>query len=102
MSIRISKESCKQCGLCSAVCPGALIVPDKEGYAQIDEPNKCWGCTACMKTCPYGAIALTLNSEASSTKLYAENEAETIKWTFIESNKEIEQITTHKKESNKY
>jgi len=48
-------SKCKKCGLCSRVCRENAIVFVKGKYP-ILIPEQCIGCSACMISCPYGAI----------------------------------------------
>ena len=67
----IDKDKCKECGMCSKVCPYAAIVHlirpcknackvnalsmDEYDVATIDN-SKCIACGACVYMCPFGAI----------------------------------------------
>ena len=48
-------EKCKQCLLCTPVCPDSLI-PVIEGKRTDFDYNHCKGCGICAKVCPFGAI----------------------------------------------
>jgi len=48
-------KKCKKCGKCSEVCKENAIVFVKENYPLLI-PEQCIGCSACMISCPYGAI----------------------------------------------
>jgi adenylylsulfate reductase subunit B len=44
---------------CHYICPNDLMILDKElGKAYNQEPDLCWECYACVKTCPQGAIEM--------------------------------------------
>jgi adenylylsulfate reductase subunit B len=44
---------------CMYICPNDLMVLDKElGKAYNQEPDQCWECYACVKTCPQTAIEM--------------------------------------------
>ncbi len=49
-------KKCKKCGRCSEVCRENAIVFVKGNYP-ILIPEQCIGCSACMISCPYGAIS---------------------------------------------
>lgn len=52
--LRVKRQLCLGCGLCTSVCPrGAISLV--WGKAWID-PQKCVFCRRCEKTCPFGAI----------------------------------------------
>jgi polyferredoxin len=52
--IRIDKNNCTSCGVCSSVCPVWAISKDKEGV-KIDQFS-CISCGKCKDACPGGAI----------------------------------------------
>ncbi|MFQ6019342.1 MAG: adenylyl-sulfate reductase subunit beta, partial [Dehalococcoidia bacterium] len=44
---------------CHYICPNDLMVLDSSiGKAYNQEPDLCWECYACVKTCPQGAIEM--------------------------------------------
>ena len=63
MSITIDRALCIGCGRCAEACPGNLIALDDSQRAAIRIPEDCWGCTACMKECPAGAIRYFLGAD---------------------------------------
>lgn len=57
--ITIDKESCKECGLCMAVCPKQILrksvtASNSQGYfpVEVTDPEKCIGCAFCATMCP--------------------------------------------------
>lgn len=62
--IEISELRCKGCGLCTTVCPHALLVLgdsiNTQGYTivEIQNADKCIGCALCAKICPDVAIVV--------------------------------------------
>ena len=54
---KFDAEKCKQCLLCTPVCPDSAIpVKDcKRGEFDLDH---CKGCGICVKACPFGAITM--------------------------------------------
>lgn len=51
------KEKCKQCLLCTPVCPDSSI-PVTSGKRQDFDYDHCKGCGICAKVCPFGAIGM--------------------------------------------
>ncbi|MCT0212001.1 4Fe-4S binding protein [Synechococcus sp. CS-1326] len=60
--IRIDRERCVDCGLCTSVCPsGALAIglPDwRLGF----DAQRCLVCEQCIPSCPFEAINLVLTT----------------------------------------
>lgn len=48
---------CRQCGVarCVQVCPNQALSKDAHHAVQVD-PERCTGCRACEKACPFGAV----------------------------------------------
>lgn len=104
MSIKIDPDKCISCGRCSNVCPGNLIELDEVDKAVMKYPMECWGCTACLKECPAGAVKYYLGADIGGKGgyLYTRNDRDHIDW-YIVSPKNTEfHIRISKKESNKY
>lgn len=51
------KDKCKQCLLCTPVCPDACI-PVKNSQRQEFDMEHCKGCGICAAVCPFGAIEM--------------------------------------------
>ena len=51
------EEKCKQCLLCTPVCPDSCI-PVKDGKRGEFDYDHCKGCGLCVKSCPFGAITM--------------------------------------------
>jgi adenylylsulfate reductase, subunit B len=44
---------------CAYICPNDLMILDLvQGKSYNQEPDQCWECYACVKTCPQSAIAM--------------------------------------------
>jgi adenylylsulfate reductase subunit B len=62
MPTYVNPDKCDGCKAldrpaCMYICPNDLMVLDKElGKAWNQEPDLCWECYACVKTCPQTAI----------------------------------------------
>lgn len=104
MSILINRDQCISCGRCLNVCPGNLIETDEEKRAIINYPSECWGCTACLKECPIGAIKYYLGADIGGKGgyLYIDNHREHIDWFIISPEDTKYHIKINKRESNKY
>ena len=50
-------DKCKQCLLCTPVCPDCSI-PVKDGKRGEFDYDHCKGCGICAKVCPFGAIEM--------------------------------------------
>lgn len=53
----IDFDKCKQCLLCTPVCPDSCI-PVSEGKRLEFDYDHCKGCGICAKACPFGAIEM--------------------------------------------
>ena len=51
------EAACKQCLLCTPVCPDSCI-PVKDGKRGAFDLAHCKGCGICEKACPFGAITM--------------------------------------------
>ncbi len=104
MSIKIDREKCMDCGKCREVCPGSLLYGDEEGKTFNRFPRDCWGCTACVKECGFGAIRYFLGADVGGrgTTLHTRKEGDLLHWIFTRPDGQERVITTNSKESNKY
>lgn len=104
MSIQINELKCIACGKCCNVCPGNLIEKDAANKAFIKYPKECWGCTACLKECPAGAIKYYLGADIGGQGgyLYTKNQKEYIDWYVVGSDGKEHHIKINKQDSNKY
>lgn len=55
--IRLDREQCVDCGLCTAVCRPNALTLGKDGTLEFDK-GKCVYCEACVIACPRRAITL--------------------------------------------
>ena len=104
MSIAFDLSLCKSCGACAQVCPGSLIKLREDRTPYIKYPRDCWGCSSCIKECPFGAIALYLGADMGGmgSKMTVESKGDELLWNITKRDGTREQITINKKESNKY
>jgi electron transport complex protein RnfB len=59
---RIDRDECAACGVCADErCPMKAITEENGSYNVL--PERCIGCGVCTRTCPTGAINLTLKPE---------------------------------------
>jgi NAD-dependent dihydropyrimidine dehydrogenase PreA subunit len=54
-TLELFKDRCTGCGMCTEVCPHAVMVMDS-GRASIGDRDACMECGACAKNCPADAI----------------------------------------------
>ena len=58
-SLRYERDLCINCGMCLAVCPHEVFVPDGKAV-KLAAPSACMECGACALNCP--AMAITVDS----------------------------------------
>jgi len=56
MDIKIDKEKCKGCGICTKTCPVTAITGELKSPFEID-PKTCIKCKECIGKCPFKAIS---------------------------------------------
>ncbi len=103
MSIEIIKDKCVACKKCLGVCPGNLIYKDVDGKSFIKYPKDCWGCTACIKECKFGAIKYFLGADIGGLggHLYTRDKGDYLHWHIRDKEGNEKVIRIDKKESNK-
>lgn len=104
MSITIDRALCIGCGRCAEACPGNLIALDDSKRAAIRIPEDCWGCTACMKECPAGAIRYFLGADigGAGSLLSIRKEGSVYRWTVTSPNGSTKTITVDRRSANRY
>jgi MinD superfamily P-loop ATPase len=57
---RVVDDLCVACRKCQArsVCPSKAILQIDPGEPPFIDPNRCYGCRACVPMCPNGAIVV--------------------------------------------
>ena len=55
MSYKINKDTCTNCGACSAEC--AVEAISEKGDVHVINPDVCIDCGACESVCPADAIS---------------------------------------------
>lgn len=104
MSIEIIKDRCIGCGKCLNICPGNLISISDDKRAFIKYPKDCWGCTACLKECKFGAIKYFLGADIGGNGgyLFIKDNENYLNWHIVDKFGNEEVITIDKREANKY
>lgn len=54
-TLRYDRGLCVGCGMCLAVCPHEVFIPDN-GKVAVSDRDACMECGACMMNCPTEAI----------------------------------------------
>lgn len=104
MSIEIIKDKCVGCSKCIDVCPGNLIYKDQDQKMFIKYPKECWGCTACLKECKFGAIKYFLGADIGGQGGYlmTDDKSDFLHWHIVDKSGAETEIIIDKRESNKY
>lgn len=55
-SINIIEKNCKQCGICSSLCPKQVLEQTLGNPPAVTNPSACIGCMMCQMRCPDFAI----------------------------------------------
>ena len=58
VTLELNEEKCVGCGMCSEVCPQAVIAINGVGRAWIQDRDACMECGACSRNCPTGAFSV--------------------------------------------
>jgi len=56
ITITVSKKLCKQCGICSELCPTHVLKQDLGCPPEVVNLSACTGCKLCQLRCPDFAI----------------------------------------------
>ena len=52
ITININEKLCKQCGICSALCPKQVLEQSYGSYPKVAHLDACIGCKLCALRCP--------------------------------------------------
>ncbi len=59
MPTYVNPKLCKNNGKCMEICPSDIMFVNKEtNFSYNLEPDMCWECFSCVKTCPEHAISV--------------------------------------------
>ncbi|MFN9908279.1 MAG: 4Fe-4S binding protein [bacterium] len=62
--IRIDRERCVDCGICSSLCPSGALRCAAPSWQLHFDAKRCLLCEQCIPSCPLEAIALVLDRSA--------------------------------------
>jgi len=54
--IHWDQKKCKQCNMCSLVCPDNAILKNKQNKMIGISKQHCKGCSICIQSCPFKAL----------------------------------------------
>ncbi|MBD3349573.1 MAG: 4Fe-4S dicluster domain-containing protein [Candidatus Eisenbacteria bacterium] len=58
VDIFVYEPWCKNCGICSEICPARVFSSDETGKPVLENPEACIACYLCEKLCPEMAITV--------------------------------------------
>lgn len=71
LSDLLLEDVCTGCGDCVEVCPGALLLLDRDGFPQVISERLCPSCGLCAEVCTQGAIRFTPRTRAGLRRVIA-------------------------------
>lgn len=69
-TLKLEQNKCIGCGLCTAVCPHAVLVI-KESLVHIMELDRCMECGACVGNCPVAALSVNAGVGCASAIIHS-------------------------------
>ncbi len=81
----VDPKKCKNNGKCMEICPSDIMFINKAtNFAYNLEPDMCWECFSCVKTCPENAISIRpyadISPMMSEMKVQRDEKTNTIQW----------------------
>lgn len=61
ITISVSEKRCKQCGICSALCPKSVLDQEVGSFPVVARLEDCIGCRLCEMRCPDFAIEVEVH-----------------------------------------
>ena len=61
VSFRIDERMCKQCGICSELCPKQVLAQEVGFAPTVIAPENCIACKLCQMRCPDFAIEVEVS-----------------------------------------
>ncbi len=58
VTLNLHEEKCIGCGMCTEVCPHAVIGMNGKNRAWIQDRDACMECGACSRNCPTAAVTV--------------------------------------------
>lgn len=58
VTLNLNEEKCSGCGLCTEVCPQAVLAMNGANRAWIQDRDACMECGACNRNCPTEAVTV--------------------------------------------
>jgi len=56
------EDSCVECGLCTALCPGKALYLDRTTRRVFFDADKCTACGMCTRICPVNAMRVEMDN----------------------------------------
>jgi len=67
-SVKIYKDWCKGCGICTTFCPSGVLRLNNQGKAEVAHEEECINCGFCEIHCPDFAILVQPKNEIKKKK----------------------------------
>ena len=68
-SVKIYKDWCKGCGICTTFCPSGVLRLSNQGKAEVVHEEECINCGFCEIHCPDFAILVQPKNELKKNQL---------------------------------
>jgi ferredoxin len=70
-TLRLDRDACTGCRMCTMVCPHAVLVIDDDGRASIADLDACMECGACVTNCAYEALSVDAGVGCASAIIHS-------------------------------